>query len=64
MNAAVQTQVLEKRNKILVYFLAAPEEEYECQAIRKHLSPAIRNSKVTIEMCSDFEIPAGEDKTK
>lgn len=64
MNAAVQTQVLEKRNKILVYFLAAPEEEYECQAIRKHLSPAIRNSKVPIEMCSDFEIPAGEDKTK
>ena len=63
METVAQSQALKKRSKILVYFLAAHEEEDECQAIRKHLSPAIRNSKIPIEICSDFEIPAGEDKT-
>ena len=62
MTAVTQIEVLNRRSKILVYFLAAPEEEDECQAIRKHLSPAIRNSKIPIEIRSDFEIPAGEDK--
>ena len=64
MNKATQTQELKKRSKILVYFLAAPEEEDECRAIRKHLSPVIRNSKIPIEIQNDFEIPAGEDKKK
>ena len=64
MKAASQSQELVKRNKINVYFLAAPEEEDECQAIRKYLVPAIRNSKIPVEIYSDFEIPAGEDKTK
>ena len=64
MNTTMLNPVLKKRSKILVYFLAGPEEEDECQAIRKHLSPAIRNSKVPIEICSDFEIPAGEDIQK
>ena len=64
MNKATQTQELKKRSKILVYFLAAPEEEDECRAIRKHLSPVIRNSKIPIEIQNDFEIPAGEDKEK
>ena len=64
MNEATQTQKLIKRSKILVYFLAAPEEEDECRAIRKHLSPVIRNSKIPIEIQNDFEIPAGEDKEK
>jgi len=64
MNEATQTQKLIKRSKILVYFLAAPEEEDECRAIRKHLSPVIRNSKIPIEIQNDFEIPAGEDKKK
>lgn len=62
MKAASQSQELVKRNKIKVYFLAAPEEEDECQAIRKYLVPAIRNSKIPVEIYSDFEIPAGEDK--
>lgn len=64
MKAASQShsQELVKRNKIKVYFLAAPEEEDECQAIRKYLVPAIRNSKIPVEIFSDFEIPAGEDK--
>ena len=64
MKAASQSQELVKRNKIKVYFLAAPEEEDECQAIRKYLVPAIRNSKKPVEIYSDFEIPAGEDKAK
>jgi uncharacterized RDD family membrane protein YckC len=62
MNVASQSQELVKRKKITVYFLAAPEEEDECQAIRKYLVPAIRNSKIPVEIFSDFEIPAGEDK--
>lgn len=64
MKAASQSQKLVKRNKIKVYFLAAPEEEDECQAIRKYLVPAIRNSKIPVEIYSDFEIPAGEDIAK
>lgn len=64
MNATLQPQVHQKRGKISVYFLAAPEEEDECLAIRKHLSPAIRNSKIPIEINSDYDIPAGEDKAK
>jgi uncharacterized RDD family membrane protein YckC len=64
MNATSQSSITQKRSKISVYFLAAPEEEDECLAIRKHLSPAIRNSKIPIEINSDFDIPAGEDKAK
>ena len=64
MTTATQTNVLKKRSKIQVYFLAAHEEEDECQAIRKHLVPAIRNSKIPIEINSDFDIPAGEDKAQ
>ncbi|HPE77708.1 MAG TPA: RDD family protein [Draconibacterium sp.] len=64
MKAASQSGELVKRNTIKVYFLAAPEEEDECQAIRKYLVPAIRNSKIPVEIYSDFEIPAGEDKAK
>lgn len=64
MKAASQSQELVKRNKIKVYFLAAPEEEDECQSIRKYLAPAIRNSKIPVEIYSDFEIPAGEEKEK
>ncbi len=64
MNVASQSQELVKRKKITVYFLAAPEEEDECQAIRKYLVPAIRNSRIPVEIYSDFEIPAGEEKEK
>ncbi len=64
MNVVTQSQELVKRKKITVYFLAAPEEEDECQAIRKYLVPAIRNSRIPVEIYSDFEIPAGEEKEK
>lgn len=53
-----------KREKISVYLLAAPEDRDECNAIQKHLSPIVRNSKIPIEIESDFSIPAGEDTDK
>ena len=53
-----------KRDKISVYLLAAPEDRDECNAIQKHLSPIVRNSKIPIEIESDFAIPAGEDTDK
>ena len=46
---------------INIYFLAAPEDEQQCIAIKKHLTPAIRRSKRPIEIESDFEIPPGQD---
>src|SRR5690554_567717 len=46
---------------INIYFLAAPEDEQQCIAIKKYLGPVIRNSKRTIEIESDFEIPPGQD---
>ncbi|MDQ6843850.1 MAG: RDD family protein [Bacteroidota bacterium] len=56
--------VVKKRDKILVYFLAATEDQQECAAIKKYLAPALRNSAIPIEISSDFEIPAGEDRDK
>ena len=53
-----------KRDKISVYLLAAPEDRDECNAIQKHLSPIVRNSRIPIEIESDFAIPAGEDTDK
>lgn len=50
-----------KMPQINVYFLAAPEDEQQCTAIKKYLAPVIRNSKIPIEIHSDFEIPPGED---
>ncbi|MFK7771409.1 MAG: RDD family protein [Saprospiraceae bacterium] len=50
------------RSKISVYLLAAPEDEKDCQAIQKYLTPVIRNSKIPIEIFSDFEIPVGSEK--
>ncbi len=61
MNTYPQIHDHRKRDKILVYFLAAPQEEDECRAIRKHLTPAIRNSKIPIEIDSDYDIPPGVD---
>lgn len=49
---------------VLVYFLAAPQDQDVCEAIRKHLSPVVRTSKVPIEINSDFDIPSGEDIEK
>ncbi len=64
MPETLQAPPLNKRDKILVYFLAAPEDQRECAAIKKYLAPVIRSSRVPIEIDSDFEIPAGEDTEK
>ena len=64
MPDTLQAPVPTKRNKISVYFLASPEDEDECKAIQKYLSPVIRNSRIPIEIGSDFIIPAGEDTEK
>ncbi|MFM9944657.1 MAG: RDD family protein [Bacteroidia bacterium] len=48
--------------KIIVYFLAAPEDESVCKAIDKHLSAVRFNSALPIEIYGDFKIPAGDDK--
>ncbi len=48
-------------NTINIYFLAAPEDEQQCKAVKKYLGPVIRNSKRPIEIHSDFEIPPGQD---
>lgn len=64
MNTPQQVRELIKRDRIRVYVLAAPDEEDEYRSIRKHLTPAIRNSRVPIEIDSDYDIPAGEDVEK
>lgn len=46
---------------INIYFLAAPEDEHQCIAVKKYLGPIIRNSKRPIAIESDFEIPPGQD---
>ena len=57
MPDTLQAPIQTKRNKISVYFLASPEDEDECKAIQKYLSPVIRNSRIPIEIGSDFIIP-------
>ena len=50
-----------KRDHILVYFLAAPEDEDACKDVHEFLSPVIRNSPIPIVICSDYTIPPGEN---
>ncbi len=57
--ATNQSQV--PTDAINIYFLAAPEDEQQCIAVKKYLGPIIRNSKRHIEIESDFEIPPGQD---
>lgn len=53
-----------KLNRILVYFLAAPEDEDACKAVHQYLSPVLRNSKIPIDILTDYSIPAGNDINK
>ena len=50
-----------KKNTLNVYFLAASEDEHQCEAVKKYLAPVIRNSKFPIHVKSDFDVPPGED---
>lgn len=61
MSTNRQSSVNTTKGKIIVYFLAAPEDEEQTKAVKKYLSPVIRSSKIPIEILSDFEIPPGQD---
>ena len=61
MESTVQQPNPKKKAELSVYFLAAPEDEAQCVAVKKYLSPVIRNSKIPIEIHSDFDIPPGQD---
>jgi len=61
MSTTNQPSDSKKIDHLSVYFLAAPEDEEQCAAVKKYLAPVIRNSKIPIEIHSDFDIPPGED---
>ena len=50
-----------QRRHILIYFLAAEQDEDVCRAIHRHLMPIIRASQIPIEVMDDFDVPAGDD---
>ncbi len=50
-----------KKEKIIVYFLAAPEDEPTCEAVHKHLSTIRFSSSLPIEMVGEFKMTGGED---
>ena len=52
---------VKKRDRILVYFLAAVEDQQECVLIKKYLTPVVRTASIPIDIHSDFDILAGED---
>lgn len=51
-----------KSDSLLIYFLAAPQDETVCRDVQKHLSPMVRFPRFPIEMKSDFEISPGWDR--
>ena len=53
--------VMKNRDRILVYFLAAAEDQQECVLIKKYLTPVVRSSAIPIEINSDFDVMAGGD---
>ena len=50
-----------KRRHILIYFLAAQQDEDVCRAIHRHLMPIVRASQIPIEVMDDFDVPPGDD---
>ncbi|HET7897292.1 MAG TPA: RDD family protein, partial [Flavisolibacter sp.] len=49
------------KSEILVYFLAAPEDEATCEAIYRHLSTIRFSSPMPVEMMGDFRMTGGEE---
>src|SRR3954468_5601194 len=64
MNDTLNSPVITQKNRILVYILSSPEDKDECICIKKYLSPIIRNSQTPIEICSDFDVIAGNEIDK
>lgn len=56
--------VTEATDSVVVYVLAAPEDEELCGKIRKHLKPQVRTSELPIRLADDFEVPPAEDRAE
>jgi uncharacterized RDD family membrane protein YckC len=57
--AAVLSDV--QQDDVLIYFLAAPEDETYVKEIRTHLRPIVRSHETQIRLLDDFDAPAGSD---
>jgi uncharacterized RDD family membrane protein YckC len=60
MSTSIEPEV--GHSEVLIYFLASPKDEDVCEAIHRHLTPIVRNSKIPIRVLDDFDIPAGSDR--
>lgn len=59
MTAATSSDV--QQDDVLIYFLAAPEDETYVKEIRTHLRPIVRSHETQIRLLDDFDAPAGSD---
>jgi len=59
VTAAMSSDV--RQDDILIYFLAAPEDEVYVKEIRTHLRPIVRSHETPIKLADDFDAPAGSD---
>ena len=59
MTAATSSDV--QQDDVLIYFLAAPEDEAYVREIRTHLRPIVRSHETMIRLLDDFDAPAGSD---
>jgi uncharacterized RDD family membrane protein YckC len=59
VTAATSSDV--QQDDVLIYFLAAPEDEAYVKEIRTHLRPIVRNHETKIRLLDDFDAPAGSD---
>jgi len=50
-----------RADDVLIYFLAAPEDEAYVKEIRTHLRPIVRNHESSIRLLDDFDAPPGSD---
>jgi uncharacterized RDD family membrane protein YckC len=50
-----------QQDDVLIYFLAAPEDETYVKEIRTHLRPIVRNHETKIRVLDDFDAPPGSD---
>ena len=53
-----------RHGNIVVYLLAAPEDQEVCEKIHSHLRPIVLSSDVPIELLDDFDIPPTEDRNQ
>lgn len=59
VTAAVSSDV--QLDDVLIYFLAALEDEIYVKEIRTHLRPIVRNHETKIRVLDDFDAPPGSD---